>query len=191
MRILKQKVARALQYHQNLLESKKSQALFTFPSHPITSSPVSLSQEDAPVKAKGRKRACIGNNIMKNYCRALVNFGLSPMAEPYLKCEEEFLSRETFKAILEAKKKKVNCIKTLRSLLLQDGRESRDMRAFKTIFQRVCLAFLKFFCVNWIFNSKVADKMKHLKYRGKMLRRVQNPQYFTYLEDFGKREKNN
>jgi len=191
MRILKQKVARALQYHQNLVESKKTQALYSFPSFPVNSSPVNSSQGEALMKPKGRKRACMGNNIMKNYCRALVNFGLSPMAEPYLKCEEEFLSHDAFKAILEAKKKKVNCIKTLRGLLLQDGRESRDMRAFKTIFQKVCLAFLKFFCVNWIFNSKVADRMKHLKYRGKMLRRVQNPQYFTYLEDFGKKEKSN
>jgi len=200
MGLLKQKIARALHHQQLLLEVKKTKATFSLP---LTSfSPQVSSKEHIPspsVEAKkspatsssGRRRSCTGNNIMKNYCRALANFGLSPIAEPYMRAEEESLSPEAFRAILEAKKKKVNCIKTLRSLLLQDGRESKEMKAFKSIFQKVCLAFLKFFCVNWIWNSKVADKMKHLKYRGKMLRRVQNPQFFTYLEDFSKKEKHN
>jgi len=197
MSILKQKIAQALLRRQQLEETLKAKTVSFMensPSfHSYNESPSEALSEQTQTSRRGRRKSAVGNNIMKNYCRALVNFGLSTMAEPYMKGEDDqpTLSDETFRAILNSKKKKVNCIKTLRALLLHDGRDSKEMKIFKPVFQSVCLAFLKFFCANWIFNSKVADKMKHLKYRGKMLRRVQNPQFFTYLEDITKSEKNN
>jgi len=193
MRILKKKVAMANLRRQQL-QAAQSLSIFEIPtlSFPLKQDQNSLAElkQEVQTPKRGRRKCAFGNNIMKNYCRALVNFGISPMAEPYVKQEEgetTIISPETFRSILNSKKKKVNCIKTLRALLLNDGRDSKEMRAFKPVFQRVCIVFLKFFCANWIFNSKVADKMKHLKYRGKMLRRVQNPQYFTYLEDFSQK----
>ncbi len=69
---------------------------------------------------------------------------------------------------------------------MKENRDSREMKAFKPMFQYVCEVFLKYFCVNWVFHSKVEDKVKHLKYRGKILRRIQNPELFTYLEEFKK-----
>ncbi len=190
MGILKKKVAMANMRRQQQ-QAIQSCSIIEIPSlsFPLEQHQNPLKQEVETPK-RGRRKCAIGNNIMKNYCRALVNFGISPMAEAYVKQEEgegPIITPEAFRAILNSKKKKVNCIKTLRALLLNDGRDSKEMRAFKPIFQRVCIVFLKFFCANWIFNSKVADKMKHLKYRGKMLRRVQNPQFFTYLEDSSKK----
>ena len=119
---------------------------------------------------------------MKNYCRALINFGLSELVRPYIITEaENGLSFERFQQILNHKKKSVNCIKGLRSLLVEERRSSNEMREWKAMFQKSCEVFLKYFCVNWVFNSRVDDKMKHLRYRARILRRVQNPAYFQFL----------
>ncbi len=195
MPFLKQKIALANLRLQSkeAHEVKPLKLIISSPSQETaTESPIMEVETTDRAEIKRRKSA-IGNNVMKNYCRAFFNFGISNMVDPYLVCQEggESLTPEAFKRILNSKKAKLNCIKTLRSLLLPDNRDSKEMRVFKVVFQRICLVFLKFFCANWIFNSKVADKMKHLKYRGKMLRRVQNPQYFTYLEDFTKKERQN
>jgi len=161
-------------------------------AHQLTRSPHHPEQAPLPqnTQVQGRKRSSMGNNIMKNYCRAFVNFALSDLANPYLahRSQESTLSTQRFRQILENKKKKVNCIKSLRGLLLHDKKESKEMEAFKEEFQKLCEVFLKYFCVNWIFHSKVSDRIKHLQYRGKMLRRIQNPEFFTYLEEFGKRK---
>ena len=58
----------------------------------------------------------------------------------------------------------------------------------KRVFKAIGIIFIRDFTVNWVYNSKIADKLTHLKYRFKMLRRVQNPEFFTYLEDFGSRK---
>jgi len=69
--------------------------------------------------------------------------------------------------------------------MLPVGNEvSEEELNLKKVFQEICIIFLKFFCVNWLYNSKISEKIAHLKYRFKLLRRVRNPQYFTYLKDF-------
>ena len=189
MRFLKKKIALALQFAQSQQASqgdlKTSVSLATMQTTPeMEVLPQDSPQQDCPRKRKTSS----GNNIMKNYARALVNFALSPLVRPYMMNED--ISYEKFKQALKAKRKNVNCIKGLRSLLLQERRDSRETRAFKIMFQKSCEVFLKYYSVNWIFHSKVDDKLKHLSYRGKILRRVRNPEYFTYLEDFVRRRKN-
>ena len=128
------------------------------------------------------------NNIMKNYSRAMLHFTESNTALPYLqkKLEQYGIQLARFQEILNAKREKANCIKGFRELLLIYPHDDQELISFKKAFQAICEVFLKFFSVNWIFNSKINDKILHLKYRGKMLRRVRNPQYFTYLEGFTK-----
>ena len=199
MRFLKNKIARALQLAElnqsppqdskplesarTRRQSREIETLSPLQEFPLEEAP---KVSDEPPQ---RKRKSIGNNIMKNYCRALVNFGLSSLARPYLLNEAESfgISYAKFIQILNSKRKNINCIKGLRGLLLQERRDSRNTKAFKTMFQRSCEVFLKYFCVNWIFNSKVDNRIKHLNYRYKILRRVRNPEHFTYLEDFGRR----
>ncbi len=192
MRFLKTKIA------HNLAVMKAQEAL-------KTPQPIKISQKKSPLaspskvkspvnmdgKVKKPRKLAVGNNIMKNYCRALLNFNLSQLAEPYLKESEDgkYMTCERFRELLLARKKKMNCIKSLRELLLPEAGDTEEIKFFKRKFQRVCEVFLKYFCVNWIFHSKVADKMKHLAYRGKILRRVQKPEHFTYLESFVKKEK--
>ena len=133
----------------------------------------------------GSKRSR-GNNVMKNYARAMVRFALSELADPYLeRMKGKYsMSAETFKNTLLSFKSKVNCIKHLRDILLVSEKDSEEMKIFKRIFQELCVVFMKYFSVNWIYHGKMNEKSKYLHYRGKMLRRVQDPVHFTYLESF-------
>jgi len=127
-------------------------------------------------------------NIMKNYSRVLVKFALSKLAVPYLKVilYEEGVGLQDFLNFLKERRTKINCIKSLKELLLIEEKDPEKIKVIKKTFQKISEIFLKFFSVNWIFSSKVSDKLAHLKYRFKMLRRIQNPTYFSYLQDFNK-----
>jgi len=196
MGLLKQKIARALACmdlnRKNIKpEVKQPPVIKTIPKQtPVASKPKKTNkrpskQANSSKKTKPR-RSTIGNNIMKNYARAMVNFALSPMALSYLNrlVQKGSMPINTFLEVLEGRKEKIHCIKSLRTMMLVENTDSKETADFKKIFQGICAVFLKFFCVNWIYNSKVSDKTKHLKYRHKILRRVQSPEHFTYLEDF-------
>jgi len=123
---------------------------------------------------------------MKNYGRAMTNFALSKMAQFYLNPIVEGLNItiEGFQNYISQKKKSANCIKQLRAMLpLHDDQRDPDLN-YKKAFQSICVVFLKFFCINWLYSSKIAEKVAHLRFRFKIMRRVKNPQYFTYLKDF-------
>jgi hypothetical protein len=53
---------------------------------------------------------------------------------------------------------------------------------FKNILKKLGEIFIKNFSVNWIFSGKMTYKEAHLKFRFKMLRRIRNPELFTYLK---------
>jgi len=76
-----------------------------------------------------------------------------------------------------------NCIKKLREMLLMGADEGEEDLEFKITFQKICIVFLKFFCANWLYDSKIAEKVMHLKCPFKIMRRGRTPQYFTYLKD--------
>jgi len=132
------------------------------------------------------KKQLSGDNIMKNYGRAMTNFALSTMAKPYLKgiTEKLGISLESFQQYIKERKKSANCIKQLRAMLPLGSGEDEENFELKTAFQKICIIFLKFFVANWLYGSKICEKVIHLKYRFKIMRRVKNPQYFTYLKDF-------
>jgi hypothetical protein len=123
---------------------------------------------------------------MKNYSRALTNFALSNLATPYLEeiVKKMGVSVEVFKGFIGNNKRKLNCMRNLRDGLLVSDNDSVSTTALKRVFQAICVVFLKEFCANWLFSSKIEDKLTHLSYRFKILRRVRNPEYFTYLESF-------
>ncbi len=127
MGLLKQKVLRAFQNRNSFADHKPSSPKIESedshsPSHSQESqemhtrsyhSGLSEDQLDKTRKVKVRKSSP-GNNIMKNYCRALINFGLSDLVRSYLINEAEYgLSCERFQQILHSKKRSVNCINPL------------------------------------------------------------------------------
>jgi len=205
MRYLKQKIAKACE-HQKLLQAsrplrKEPETVSAFEAQLKIENPLEIKIE-APGEVKleeicGKKnkpKRSLGNNVMKNYANAMVNFGLSRVAEPYLSRSPltTKMPVQLFRQMLLPQKRKTNCIKSFRDLLvINESQDSEEIKTFKGLFREVCKAFLKHFWVNWIYNSKLTEKSKYLKYRGRLLRRVENPELFTYLETFSTKKSKN
>jgi len=129
--------------------------------------------------------------IVKNFGKAMCSFASSELALPYL---NQLVNKseniiKPFQTYIKKKKGTVDCIEALRSLLLPYGNDSKELTRYKQIFKELSIVFIKYFSVNWIFQGKMAHKQVHLKARYKMLRRVQNPEYFTYFKGFVKETK--
>jgi len=183
MRFLKNKIALAKSFsnRSNSPKEKQTEERANQPKTPLKKSSYKLSSSTP----KG-STSC--KNIMKNYSRALVKFALSKVAIPYL---EQLLkdggeNLQDFRQYLKVRRSKINCIRNLRELLLAEKNDSQTLLVFKEVFQQISEIFFKYFSVDWIFSSKVGDKLVHLKYRYKMLRRIRNPEDFTYLQSFHK-----
>jgi len=189
MRILKLKIAKAHESKNAKIQAHLPQGEAFFQNLcEIKRQTVSPSSS----KGSGKKRSR-GNNVMKNYAKAMVKFSLSSLADPYLeKMRTKYLIVPgSFKRTLLGYKPKVNCINNLRGILLVINNDTQEIKTFKLVFQEMCIIFMKFFCVNWIYNGRMSEKSKYLEYRGKILRRVQNPEHFTYLESFVKKSPKN
>ncbi len=156
--------------------------------------PIQLSENKQSVSLKkpasfSRKEVQSNKNIVKNYARAMVNFAVSTLALPYL---DKIIQAETkinlndFRMFMQEQKEDITSIKNLRELLLVSKTDDENVAIYKKVFQQTCVVFVKFFSVNWVYNSKVSDKVTHVRYRGKLLRRIRNPEYFTYLENVGR-----
>jgi len=131
-------------------------------------------------------------NIVKNYGKALCSFASSKIAVAYL---EDILKRKSFECVrikefmefIKGKKESINSIESLRKLLVIDENQDDNLiRSYKELFKEVSVIFLKYFAVNWIYSGKLLHKNAHMQYRFKMLRRVQNPEHFTYLKTSAK-----
>lgn len=171
------------------LSPQKNKTVDFKPLNNITS-----PEEGSPLSNEGHiKGSTSCKNILKNYIRALINFALSETSLPFLskKFQEGGLNPEVFRNLMNSRKTTVNSIKDLRELLLVDKRQdSPEMIVFKQTFKDLSVNFIKFYCVNWVFHSRVSDKITHLNYRFKILRRIRNPEHFTYLESFSEKSNN-
>jgi len=190
MRYLKQKIAKASEYQKlsqtsSSLQKQESEVSSTF-SETQVKIEIKTEESFSPNVEKRKAKRSLGNNVMKNYASAMVNFALSRMAEPYLaRCTlVRGMPPQMFRQLLSSKKRKTNSIKSFRELLVIDENDCEVTKVVKTLFQETSKVFLKHFSVNWIYNSKLNDKQKYLKYRMKLFRRVENPEQFTYLESF-------
>jgi len=154
MRYLKQKIAKANEY-QRLVQSsgpfrKQSEIPPVCEAQIKVEIPDEVKIEEGFVNKNKPKRS-LGNNVMKNYANAMVNFALSRMAEPHLSRSplEKAMPIQLFRQMLASKKRKTNSIKSFRELLVIDeSQDSEETKACKSLFQEVCKAFLKYFWVN-------------------------------------------
>lgn len=199
MRFLKNKVARALQRFQAAQSIHVKVEAPSKSLEKIIPKRLTVLEKEQSVKTDtssscqspltSRKNMPSNKNIVKNYARAMVNFTLSEPAIFYLQhlVEIEGVELQKFRMFIQSQKEGINSIKTLRELLLVTKNDSDQLAAYKRVFKEICEIFVKIFSVNWIFSSKLGDKIIHLKYRFKILRRIRKPELFTYLEDFNKR----
>jgi len=173
----------------------KSKVYITISIHnqTVVLKPVTRRQSNPSSKKVHPKQESIGANairgtkIVRNYAKALCSFAYSDMALTYLKDiiskkYNDSLEVESFRKYIREKKGKTASILSLRSLLMEDDDDTEKERIYKQIFTEISVVFIKFFAVNWIFSGKVKYRLEHLKYRHKMLRRIRNPEHFTYLK---------
>ena len=123
-------------------------------------------------------------NIVKNFGRAISSFCLSDIALPYLEplMNHEDIKLPSFQKFISLGKENIDGIASFRTLLLVMEEDNKELRAYKQVLQKMSIVFIKCFSVNWIFSSRLKNKTAHLKSRFKMLRRVKDPEHFTYLK---------
>lgn len=143
-------------------------------------------ESKSALKQKPERGSTSAKNIVKNYGRALANFAASDLAVPYLMVllHRDDARIKEFRKFIGTKKKQARCIKGLRNLLITQHEDPHMITTFKKVFKDLSVTFIKYFSVNWIFSGKLCDKITHLKYRFKILRRIRNPEHFTYLKGF-------
>lgn len=124
-------------------------------------------------------------NITINYGKAIASFAISYIAIPYLKIrlQNNIITFSEFTTFMTKAKSDIGGIQGFRTLLLVEETDTPKVAACKNLFQYISETFVKYFSVNWIIHSKLTHKLIYLKYRFKMLRRIQNPEFFTYIKD--------
>jgi len=198
MPYLKDKIAKAisknLQASQTPLQAPSQIKIEPLEVKSQLLKPKKISENNKPSKAlktpKGsaeitpaRKSANSAKNIVKNFGRAMVTFAISKVAVPYIeeKLKELNLSYQAFHRYLFQRKENMDGISSLRGLILVESHDDDETAAIKMVFQYTSEIFLKYFSVNWIYNSKLGDKLAHVKSRFKILRRIRKPEHFTYF----------
>lgn len=196
MRFLKRKIALSSAYknaHSSL-------------SSPDSTSPFTLSHTLHPSKKTDscpkKRRRLPGfsftpesvketKNIVLNYGRAISSFAVSNLALSYLEplLGQEGVTLENFKEFVMKMKKQIGGICSFRSLLMTSECSCEEEVKYKRIYRELAEIFIKMFSVNWISHGKMGHKDTYLKYRFKMLRRVRNPEWFTYLKGDRKKKR--
>lgn len=138
-------------------------------------------------QAKTTKRPN-SKHIIKNFGKAMCTFACSTMAQPYLQdiLKNGNIKVHEFQNYIKGKRDIIDSMKSIRDLLLVRKNDDEKLRTYKEIFQKISIIFIKFFSVNWIFQGKMTYKQAHVNARFKMLRRIRNPEQFTYFKDFTK-----
>jgi len=123
-------------------------------------------------------------NLAKNYGRAICNFILLDIADPYLYAipETSMIEVKAFRKYIQEKKDHLNGVAELRSLLVVQSKDTEKTINYKKVFQQLAQVFIKYFSVNWIFSGKLTYKLEYLKYRSKLLRKIRNPQTLDCLK---------
>jgi hypothetical protein len=145
----------------------------------------SLSLSKASYNVKSTK------NIVKNYGRAITNFILSPLAriylEEYIKKDFKKVDQTKFLQYISERRGTLDCMERLKRFLIVTDNDTSEEVSYKEIFKKIAEIFIKYFSVNWIFSSKLTYKQAHLDFRFKLLRRLRNPELFTYMTSFQKK----
>ena len=159
-------------------------------THSTTSTSQASSKPSRVVPSKRAKKPQEGRpnskHIIKNYGKAMVTFACSAISKPYLESmvNKYDMDIKEFQDYIKGKRETVDSMKSIRDLLLIKPTDNKKQIAYKKIFQETSVIFIKYFSVNWVFQGKMTYKQVHINVRFKMLRRIQNPEHFTYFKDF-------
>ena len=136
-----------------------------------------------PPKPVFARNINLNRHMIPNYSKALMAFATSSIAVYYLEpaLQREGITLDDFVSFVNKAKQTHSNIVAFRKLLLIGSEEEVKTVACKVVFRMISEVFIKYFSVNWIMHSRVTQKLMYLKFRSKMLRRIQNPELFTYV----------
>ena len=143
------------------------------------------SKSTKKIQKKGKNVKRISErlkNIVKNYGKNCASFAIGDLGFKYLaqKLTNDEITR--FKAYIRVRIPTITNISKFREMLLANQNDEPEIIKFKQTFQKICEIFVEDYSINWIFHSpRISDVKGHIFARGKMLRRIQNPTYFTYI----------
>ena len=202
MRFLKKKIALKQEKIEDVVEPKdsndnilvKKEEIVEPSTYAGTSDDPLMKEDVLPLRGPRKNRTlptADSKNIVKNYGKALCAFASSKLAIPYI---ENVVSKKGYDGIninkfmneIKSKKETTNSMESLRRLLMEEDDDTEEEKKYKNLFKEVSIIFMKYFSVNWIYSGKLVHKNAHLKFRFKMLRRVKNPEHFTYLKTSAK-----
>jgi hypothetical protein len=132
-------------------------------------------------------------HIIKNYGKALCTFACSNVAKPYLEDihKHESITKvitvQDFQVFIKGKRDIIDSMKSIRDILLIKQSDNKILVAYKKMLQKISIIFIKYFSINWIFQGKMKHKQIYVNSRFKILRRIKDPQHFTYFQAFAKR----
>jgi hypothetical protein len=191
MRFLKNKIMRAAEAQQKRLDTEPLQKLEDQPELVKVVIPIKVQTNLPKLKAKAkgpavkkRRNPSSTKNLVINYGKAIASFAVSDLAIPYLEpfLETENVSLQEFISFINQSKKNIGGIKSFKYLILTTSDDSEMVAIYKKIFRDIAAVFINYFSVNWIMHGKVTHKKTYLFYRFKMLRRIQDPENFTYMK---------
>jgi len=122
-------------------------------------------------------------NLAKNYGKAICNFIIRKLSNEYLIpiAIARAVDIQEFKIFVKANKNSVNNIEKFRNFLTISDRDEEKVKIFKKMFRDLALIFIKYFAVNWIFSGRLEHRQTYLRFRFKMMRRIRNPEKFTFI----------
>jgi len=143
---------------------------------------ISKKQKPRGKATKVGKKSARLKNIAKNYGKSCIKFAISELAQEYRLAVLEKEKVAYFKEWVKVNGAKITNIANFRAMLVITERDNKDIALFKTGFKYISEIFIRDFSFNWIFHSsRINDVKGYLFARFKMLRRIQNPQKFTYI----------
>lgn len=85
----------------------------------------------------------------------------------------------SFMSTLRSRKRRINSIADLRSFWLEA--EEEDFPKITRILSNV---FLRYYSLEYIFNSRISNYAGHVKYRGRLVEALRNPKTFTSIKQY-------
>ena len=195
MSILKKKIFLALQAKSqqakepaDVVRAERTPSEETSDERPVTrrieTKPISKKRRKGQGDAITPMKTRCTKNIVKNYGKVIATFACSDVSMSYL---EEILKKislplSDFMEYMRKIKSSIEGIDSFRTALVIKDTDSETCKNCKRVFQKIGEVFIRYFSVNWIYSSRIVHKLTYLKYRFKILRRIQNPEMFTYLK---------
>ncbi len=115
-------------------------------------------------------------NLFKNFGRAICSFILSEISNSYrdsLLQQFEVEESEFNKYVLK-KKSEIIGLNEFEDLFLARSQDNDKVLKFKKLLAALARVFIKYFSVNWIVHGKIQYKLSYLKFRNKILRKIQS-----------------